>query len=348
MKPMLAVLAVLVFVLLFAPAASAADDVCSELSEASGAQELYNGLDSDTKELLSQIGVSSTEFDELFAVSPRKFLSLIFGVLTGRAQTPVKSGLKILAVLIISSVVSGLFPSGENGKKTASLVCGAFMVLSVAFPASAAIGDARSAVSVCSEFMLVFIPIFAGAVAAAGNPVLAVSYSGFVTAGIQLISQAVSGLKLPLVNVSAALGITGAVAPQLGGERLAGAIRKTVIFLLGFAAVMFTGMLSVKTLLAASSDTLASRGVKFLLGSAVPVVGSALSEAYSSVVGGLSMLKSAAGVFGIVVCVLMFLPVITELAIWLAVFYGCSVCASMLGEESAASLMNSLASCASV
>lgn len=338
----------LLLAVLLAPAAYASDELYSRQSDASGISEIYEKLDEDTKQLLEQLGVSGADFEQLFSVTPKKFISLIFDIFTGRAVSPLKSGLKILAALMLSSLVNGVLPEGSGGRKAASFMCGVFTVLCVAFPASSVIGNARSAISLCSEFMLIFIPVFAAAVAAAGNPVLAVSYGSFATGILQVISQTVSTLMLPLVNVSAALGITGAVAPQLAGEKFASAVRKTVTFTLGFAGIIFSGLLSVKSLLAASSDTLASRGVKFLLGSAVPVVGAALSEAYSSVVGGLSMLKNTAGVFGIAVCILMFLPVAAELTAWLAVFFFCGVCADMLGEGASASLMSSLSSCTSV
>ena len=60
-------------------------------------------------------------------------------------------------------------------------------------------------------------------------------------------------------------------------------IAKAVKWILGFCMTLFTGLLTVHSLVTASADSAASRAVKFAVSSFVPVVGGALGEALRTV-----------------------------------------------------------------
>ena len=55
---------------------------------------------------------------------------------------------------------------------------------------------------------------------------------------------------------------------------------------------------------------------KFIIGSAVPVAGGVLSEALGTLTASISLLKSTVGIYGVIVCLLFFLPIICELLLW--------------------------------
>ena len=75
-------------------------------------------------------------------------------------------------------------------------------------------------------------------------------------------------------------------------------------------------MLSMKGMLAAAADNVAVRGVRFLIGNIVPVVGGAVSDAYLSIVGTLNLVKSTVGVFAVAAVAVINLPVITQCVLW--------------------------------
>ena len=65
-----------------------------------------------------------------------------------------------------------------------------------------------------------------------------------------------------------------------------------------------------------AADNLSMRTAKFIIGSAVPVAGGVLSEALGTLTASVSLLKSSVGIYGVVACVVIFLPLLTELFLW--------------------------------
>ena len=101
--------------------------------------------------------------------------------------------------------------------------------------------------------------------------------------------------------------------------------------ILGFAASMFTGFLSLKNILAYSTDSLSAKGVKFLINTLVPVIGSSLSDAYSAVLGSINLMKGTLGVIGVFALILINIPALCEGVIHYALMSLLSCFAEMLG-----------------
>lgn len=120
--------------------------------------------------------------------------------------------------------------------------------------------------------------------------------------------------------------------------------QKTVTVTLGFLSTVFVGLLSIKGLLAGAADSAAAKGAKFLIGSFVPVVGGAVSDALGSIVSSLSLVRGATGAFGILAVLLIALPVFAELLLWLLTLNLCAIGADLFGQGKASALLRSVAS----
>ena len=91
-----------------------------------------------------------------------------------------------------------------------------------------------------------------------------------------------------------------------------------------------------------------TRAVKFVISSAVPVVGGALSEAYSSLSGCLGLVKNAVGIFGIVVMAASFLPVLISVGLTMLALNLAGCVGDILGESRTAGIMRSASSALAV
>ena len=85
-----------------------------------------------------------------------------------------------------------------------------------------------------------------------------------------------------------------------------------------------------------------------LVSGTLPVVGSTLSEAYTSVLGSMGLIQNAVGVFGIVVIVLMHLPVILELLLWYLALMFAAAIGGMLGQTQIKKLLEGIAATVSL
>ncbi len=76
------------------------------------------------------------------------------------------------------------------------------------------------------------------------------------------------------------------------------------------------GCLPFKVYWEALWDVTTNPTLRFVISSFVPVVGSALGEALSTVQGCIKVLKGGVGAFGVLAVVFMFLPILIECLLW--------------------------------
>lgn len=121
-------------------------------------------------------------------------------------------------------------------------------------------------------------------------------------------------------------------------------MKKVVIWTLGFLLTIFVGLLTIRGIVAGSADTVATKTTKFLLGSFVPVVGGALSEALNSVQGCMGVIRSSVGSLGIIVCVLTFLPLLLTILLLMGTLHLSAGVAELMSVEKVGGILKSAAS----
>ena len=63
-------------------------------------------------------------------------------------------------------------------------------------------------------------------------------------------------------------------------------------------------------------DSVAVKGIRFAISSLVPVLGSSISEAYSSVIGSINLIKGSVAALGIIAVILINIPVLAEILLY--------------------------------
>lgn len=322
------VIPVLLFILfVFSVQASAAniDEYNGDSLEACGADELSEYLSDETEDYLEKIGCDDIDFEKMLDVSPKVIFQLIFDMVRGEIKEPLKALLKVTGIVLLVSVCSGFFPDDEKSKTVLNMISGCVTVLGIFAPAMKSVSAAVSAIGMCADFEKALIPVLATVLTANGNPSLALTYKGAAFAAAEFIGSLASETAMPLIGISASLGITGAMLPTLRLSAISEIIRKTATTVLGCTAGLFTGFLSLKSVLSSSADGLVVKGVK-MASSFIPVVGNALGEAYTSVFASMSLLRNSIGIYAIVVIFITGVPVAVNLALWVfSMRIACSV-----------------------
>ena len=310
--------------------------------------ELLSSLEEETKAALSEIGIDDADYTQLFSLSPKRVVDAILELITGKMSEKLKAVGFVCALLVLSAVLEGFAQPGSTMHSVFSVFTTLLIVVSLLLPVSESLVQAFSAMELSSNFLLAYIPAFAGVISMSGKPLSSAAYSSVMIGLSNLLAQCNVKVFLPVVQVFFSLNIASSVQPKYAFNSLVAFFKKAVTVLLGFSATIFTGLLAIKGSLASAGDSVAVRGVKMLVGSAVPVVGSALSDAYTSVLGSITLIQNAVGIFGIVVFALMHVPVILDLLLWyLALSFTASV-SEALGQKQAATLLNGIASTVSL
>lgn len=241
------------------------------------------------------------------------------------AGRTVKEGLKSVMLQVVIVLLAGI---GENFYRSAggseandpTPMAAVFAVTALTVRDMG--GMMQSCTSLLTElgaFADALLPTLAASVAATG----AVS----AAATEQVITAWVSSAMIRCLNgflpslVFAYIALSGASA-SLGDERMkrfASALRKGIGWCLAAVVTVFSLYLSLTHILAGSSDAVTLRVTKAAISSAVPVVGSIISDTAETVLAGAGMMRNAIGVFGLLTVIsLCALPFLTLLIRYLA------------------------------
>ncbi len=311
------------------------------------AEDLTDALRTDTVRILSDMGIESGDFAGLFDVTANDLFETVFGVFKGNLKEPLRFLVLSGAVALILSLFGSSASFSEKNKTLYGTVGGLFSV-TVCIPHMAdAVSTAVTAVSTAGAFMTALIPVLAAAVAASGGALMSVFWQSAVFAASQTVSSLAKGFMSPCCGLIMGIGILDSLSPSLKLSEISDFVKKTALWVFSLSATLFTAFLSLKGVLAGGADSLTAKGAKLLIGS-LPVVGSQLSEAYSSVVGSLSLVKSGTAVFGIASLCACVLPSVSQLTLWILALKTAGIISSVLGQASLSSLMKSFSSALTV
>ncbi|MDD2361918.1 MAG: hypothetical protein PHH84_03020 [Oscillospiraceae bacterium] len=325
---------------LFASAEATLDDIYNEQLAESGAEEIWSDLPSETKDFMNKIGVDSFKAESFTGMKPDKVINSLFDLLKERATGPFRSAGVLLGVVLLYALMDGMRQTvkEESISKVFGAICAITACAALLVPISGCIRDVSNAAKSTSVFMFSYVPVFAGIMLASGQAVTSASYQTVVLFAAELISLAATHFIVPMMTVSLAMGLTGSVTPNMKLDRASSFINSCCGWLLGLITSVFVGLLSMQGMVGSAVDTMTGRAIRFSLGAFVPVVGSALGEAYNSVRGCLSLLKSTLGGFGILATALIMLPPLIECIIWLLSMSFCIMVAEMFSLDTVASL----------
>ena len=297
-----------------APAARAQGVEEAELYEKSGAPGLYDSLDGETRDLLSQAGVEEGQIGSDLG------LNGLFGALSrlirDEIAAPLKAAASLLAVILLCRLAACLEEArlGKAAALVGALACAGI----VAAPLAELIAGVQTAAQAASAFLVASVPVYAGLLAASGSAVTGSSYSLLTLAAGNAIPLLVSGLVLPLLSLFLALTLVSSVSGA-GLDRLAKSLYGFAKWALVLAVTVFSGFLSIQTALNAQVDAATSKAAKLAVSSAIPIVGSAFGDAIAAIQNSVHAVKSGVGAFGILAALCIFAPAAIRTALWVGV-----------------------------
>lgn len=298
--------------------------------------DLFSSFDSETKEALELFGIDKIETD-IFDFSVKSLSDYFTTNLKDRVNSAIKPFFEFLSVLMIISVIETLCGKSEKGGVLSLLgVC--VLSLLTAQKTYGILNIAITGAQAVNKLMVSFVPIYAGIVAVSGNPASAATYNSLTLFFAEGVSLFASKILVPFVGVILCLTIAFSMSGVFDCGRFLSAAGKAANFSLGAAAAFFTGFLTLKNVLSFAADSAGTRTVRFLVGNLIPVVGSAMSDAYSAFSSSINLIKGSVAGIGILAVVLCCLPGITELLLNFASLSLLSFVSSLFGQNGASSL----------
>lgn len=299
-------------------------------------QSIADAVDDEAMEILSEIGIDEISFEKLFSVSVSKIFNVLFDITKRSLTEPFKFLVSATGILILIALFSSFF----EGSQVVSVIGNSILALTVAVPVANATTTAFSVLEALNVFTTAFAGVFAMIVSASGKVAMGTSYASLAVLSDTLFSSLLASVSQPAVNAMCALGFLSCFDIYKFSEKISSTVKKLYITFLGFVGTFFSGIVTLKGVLGAGADSLTSRGIRFVVGRSVPVVGGAVSDTYSALVSSLSLIKSTVGIFGIVTVVLTVLPSLMELVGWVFALGVVVSISELLGSDSCVGMLN--------
>lgn len=324
-----------------APAQQAPAAYAEQLAS-SGAERLAEALPEDARASLERLGIDGIDFYAVLAASPRDILQLLFDFLGGGISKVLRSGALAMAAVVTVAVGLALLQEDEKTRHVIELAGGMLALLLLLPGLAELLRGAVAVVKVGGDFSLLLIPVLAGVITAAGNPMLAVSYHSLAFAAAQGLAQLADGVVVPCTGVVLGLSLVDTAAKDARLSALAELIKKATIGAFALLAGLFSALLGIKSLIANTADAMVLRGAKVVAGS-IPLVGGALSEAAGAILSSVSLVKGAVGSFALLAALVLYAPILAELLLWSILLKVLAAAGELFGQRSAAQVFKSAA-----
>lgn len=238
------------------------------------------------------------------------FLGVIKDILGDIFPSTIKKLLPVFAVIILS-LLAGAYKDSIASEPLASalefaiVLCFSgvvFLTVRSCFTIAAEFLDSLNA------FMTATIPVMGTLTAASGNVAAAAANSSGIFILLNVINVITNQFLMPVLQICFALSLASHLSPSVNLSGISGYIRSIFMWVFIFIITLLVTVLLYQNILASSADTITARTVKFTASSFIPVVGSVLGDATRTIIGSLQAVKSAAGIFGVIVVIVTLLP----------------------------------------
>ncbi len=333
----------IILCLLFSFTASAEEasdsNFLKEQAEQFGVGDLENYLPEENREYFEENEIKPDQNEWINNFSIGRVFGDLWTAVTKKTKAPFATGGLILAIVLLNGLLSTMDNSISSG--TAGFAMAAASAAVITGPLLSVIGTAVNVMQSVSVFMTAFVPVFAVVVAASGQAATSVSMSGLLLGASQVVEIVANHFVVPLMCGYLSVNIASSVSPLLAKSSIAESLKKISFWVMSLMTTVFLGVLSIQTTISASGDSLTMRTTRFIIGSSVPVAGTVLSEALTTVTASLGVLKTSVAIYGVVACAVLFLPLLLELLLWRLVLNITSAISGILSADGMVKLLKS-------
>lgn len=313
------------------------DDLSSAVEQIES--QLEEGVSNDVRSMLDDYDIDVKDSDTVSKFSFSDTLEYI----ANTVQSVVTSPLGLLGRLMAVSVICCLAKSLTAGNATLDRTYEITGVLASTVMTVSYISDGIEVVitslSDISTFMLAYVPVYSCVITTSGGISSGTAYYTVIFVLCQLITLVVNKIMLPFLSIIMAVSIIESLNSFSLSTSFSASVKKISQWILAGVTTLFVAILSIQGIVGASADTVAVRTAKFAASSFIPIIGNAVSEAYSTVTGSLGLIRSTVGGFGIIVILFTVLKPLLTVICLRAVIALASFINDVFGSKQSAKLL---------
>ena len=293
---------------------------CGEDKTEECGEDTSSDIIKDFSEVIpEESGISIEENDLLESVGFDAIFRGIVNSLAGEKSRIISFFLTVIGFAVLSVVCDLVSLSGEGAQRSASV--GLFVIMSVTvYPTVYSVFESvRESLESVTSFFGAALPIMTAINAASGAVKTAGVQAMNMNIVLGIVGAIAAKLLLPLSFAMLALALVSSFG-DAGTASVAKGIKSLFTFGLGIVTAVSSAAIALQTVIASASDSAALRAARYAAGGLIPVVGSSVSSALSTLAGGLAYAKSTVGAATIAVIALLALAPLISLLIYRMIF----------------------------
>ena len=300
---------------------------------ASKLAELQDGLDDEIKDGLSSLGIDVNSYETILSADINSYFSLIKEFFVNGLKKPLSAFAMGSVIILMLSVFSGFWNKGKVMSDVYSYMAMLSVTSIVLMPFISTVSACVNSLKAAGVFMLSFAPVFAGILLLSGKVTSAAVYGSLSIAAVNGITYGVTYIVSPIVGIYLCFGITSVISGIDGAYNTAKRIKSCVTWILGLITTLFSAFVTVQSIVSKGADNLAIKTTKFFIGSSIPVAGSALSDALTTVTASIGVLRASALGWCIILIILYLLPSFLTLMAWRLAFFLLSAVSNIMSTD---------------
>ena len=244
--------------------------------------------------------------------------------------------LGIVAAVLMVSVLQSFSPPVRNVSEMAAIGASASLLL---LNTNSMIRLASDTILEMSEYGKLLLPVMTAALAAQGS----ITASGAICAGTAmfhaLLQNMMGSLLVPGIYLYLALRIGGGATGEDLLKQLADLLKNCMGWILKIMLMVFTTYLSLTRVVSGTTDAAALKAAKVTMSSFIPVVGGILSDASEAVLISAGLMKNAAGIYGILAVLALFVHPFFRIGVHYLILKFTSALCSIFGGKRVCSVL---------
>ena len=243
----------------------------------------------------------------------------------------------ITAAILLTSVIQSL--PGVTQKVT-DMVATIAVALLLFSPSGALIRLGASTVTEISEYGKLLIPVMTAAMAAQGGTATSAAlYTGtaFFDA---LLSGIVSSVIVPMIYIYLCLSVASCATGEEILGKMVSFVKWAMTWCLKIILYVFTGYMGITGVVSGATDAAAIKATKLTISGMVPVVGGILSDASEAVLVSAGLVKSAVGVYGVLVIIALWVKPFIEIGVQYLMLKATAGICGMFGAKAPVKLIS--------
>lgn len=242
--------------------------------------------------------------------------------------------LSIIAAMILMRL-SDSFPG--QSQQVIHLISTILIGIILLKPSNTMIQLGIHTVSELSEYGKLLIPVLTGALAAQGGVTSSTALYTTTVFLVSVLTTLIVKLTVPMIYIFLCLSLVNhAVGDELL-QNIRNFVKWLITWSLKIVLYVFTGFLSITGVVSGAADASAVKALKLTVSGMVPVVGGIISDASETILVSASVMKSAAGVYGILAVIAIFVgPFVKIGAQYLMLKITGSICTMLSNKQESA------------